>query len=169
FAQLAEVSHPRFKNKEWREYSTKVNYRAQDLPGEIITETKVAFKNVSTSSWLERFEYIDKKVSVFSFKQEFKDNEGHSARVNWVSTSTPKQIDYEYNGDDLTLVQFENRALKFAYENNRLVRSELWIGDQIYNTRRYTYHKNGLKKQTDIFNLYGEPEYTIHYTYEFYD
>ncbi|MEM9858022.1 MAG: M56 family metallopeptidase [Bacteroidota bacterium] len=168
FAQLAEVSHPRFENKEWREYSTRVTYSPQDLPTEIITETKIAFKNISTSSWIERFEYIDRKVSLFSFNQEFKESAGNTTRVSWVSASKPKQIKYNYEGDDLVAVQFGNRALKFTYENSLLVRSELWIGEKLYNTRRYIYHENGLKKQTNIFNLYGEPEYTIGYSYEFY-
>ncbi|MEM6526490.1 MAG: M56 family metallopeptidase [Bacteroidota bacterium] len=170
FAKAVEIAHPRFQNNEWREYKSTVDYGSNELPHKIVTSGRFFLRDVSLADWIEEFKYENEKVVMSSKRQKHKFEEGRGkfTEMKWAGLEEPDAIQYKYNDDQLIAVSHRNRTLKFSYENNFLVRSELWIGEKLYNTRRYTYHENGLKKQTDIFNLYGEPEYTIGYTYEFY-
>lgn len=86
-------------------------------------------------------------------------------------TEPPKEpnVLFYYIGDNLDRVESNNRTYKFYFnETKQLIRSEFYIKEKVYNTRHYFYDENGLKERTEIFNVDGEPEYTINYEYEFY-
>ncbi|MEM7108624.1 MAG: M56 family metallopeptidase [Bacteroidota bacterium] len=171
FAETVKIGHPKFQSNEWRQYESAIDYGTNNLPKKIVTSSRMFLRNVSTADWIEEFTYENGKVSTSkrSYNYEFKESEEEKIKSKWVGLEEPAQVEYKYKDDNLISVSHRRRTIAFSYENNLLVSSELWIGETLYNTRRYTYHENGLKKQTDIFNLYGEPEYTIHYSYEFYE
>ena len=77
-------------------------------------------------------------------------------------------IYFEYGNDQLVSVIDGNQEFKFFYDVGSLSRSEFYVNGTLYNTRKYIY-KDGLKDRTEVLNVNGEPEFTIHYDYKFYE
>lgn len=106
--------------------------------------------------------FNNKDVKIIEIMKQDKEDEG----VRKVGSV------YEYDGDLLTSMKYGDNygryEYKFFYENNVLTKSEYYKNDGLISTR-FHYYKNGLKDRTEIFNIYNEPEYTINYTYEYWD
>ena len=78
-------------------------------------------------------------------------------------------FNYEYSGDLLHKVSDDRVTYEFEYEGTQLIASKYILNGKVYNTRKYFYTDSGLKERTEIFNVYGDAEYTIHYHYDFYE
>ncbi len=116
-----------------------------------------------------QFEYQDRKVTRFT--------EAFFAPMGGKSSDPSKNqglqiredVRFEYDdGERLIRMRVGKESWTFQYNGDQLAGSEFYINDKRYNRREYYYNKHGLKLRTEIFNLYDEPEYTIRYSYEFY-
>lgn len=129
------------------------------------TKNIYGFKRKDT--YFDQFEAENGKVTThkagFSFVYFYGDESGESGLQNF------EDVEFEYDGELLTRVLKGDVDYKFHYEKERLIRSEYFSGGKLYNQRIYHYNDSGLKTKTEIFNVYGEPEYTIYYDYEFWE
>ncbi|UII21370.1 M56 family metallopeptidase [Fulvivirga ligni] len=159
YAQLAELGkHPKFGNWEHVELTTKTEYAQSNFPEKIITESRYDFlRSGRKSLYVEEFEYEDDKVVKFLETADI------------FQTSEEQEVDFAYENDLLTEVSKGNKKMKFIYDDGLLVRSEYYIGANMYNYRKYIYNNINLKIRTEIYNRYNQPEYTINYDYEFYE
>ncbi len=123
----------------------------------------------------EYFEYEDGKV--VDFRTEMTYNPEMMRRYREVSdgvktsTSESKRNTplYVYEGEKLKEYNNRNSQYKYFYAAGRLIRSEFHLKGKMRNHRLYIYNEQGLKEKTEIFNTYGEAEYTIEYHYDFYE
>lgn len=183
YADLTEEEqHPVYGDRHelyWSTFQSTVPMRNAGLPLHIISEA-VYQGNENFTPWLdrfeERFEYEAGKVSYFETATIFhqgayiSSNDKESKKVN-VRTprSAIKGKRFGYEGDNLISFSEGDIEHKYFYENDRLIRSEFHLRGKMRNHRVYFYNDLGLKEKTEIFNTYGEPEYTIEYHYDFYD
>tara|TARA_Y100001972_G_scaffold124522_1_gene173852 strand:- start:1665 stop:3458 length:1794 start_codon:yes stop_codon:yes gene_type:complete len=129
----------------------------------------------------ETFDYSDGRVISHSRYTYY------PAREILMKKIQPKNIDYQppskqlihetnfsYDGDNLIKVTNnvpQNGSLattQMNYENGIITSASYFREDKRYNHREFYYDESGLKTRTEIFNVYGEPEYTIIYDYEYY-
>ncbi|XOV92342.1 MAG: M56 family metallopeptidase [Bacteroidota bacterium] len=81
---------------------------------------------------------------------------------------------YKYEGENLSEVTRNQYgygtppSTKFEYEGDIMTKSSFFKNGKKYNYREFFYNSEGLKTRTEIYNVYGEPEYTIIYDYEYY-
>ncbi|MEL7002442.1 MAG: hypothetical protein AAFN93_06880 [Bacteroidota bacterium] len=142
---------------------TTVKYGSTGYPSEILTNQKYEYTFMRSPLWVEHFTYDDGKVSEYNSFYESTTMRGV------VKSQKARKVYYEYDGDLLTSISKGRVTIKFEYEDEALVRSEFYIVGKMYNYRRYFYDDRGLKVRTEIVNVNGDPEYTIHYDYEFYE
>ncbi|MEQ8679926.1 MAG: M56 family metallopeptidase [Cyclobacteriaceae bacterium] len=129
----------------------------------------------------ETFNYSNGKVISHSR------NTYYPAREILMKNLTLKNVDYQppskqllhethffYEGENL--IKVTNNApqngsfatTKMQYENGIMTSASYFREDKQYNHREFFYDESGLKTRTEIYNVYGEPEYTITYDYEYY-
>jgi hypothetical protein len=116
----------------------------------------------------QKFSYEGNKISHFIEGQHTTmggQSSDHSKNQNFYVRD---EVMFEYSGNKLTKMTSGKKSWVFLYEGEKMVSSEFWINDKRYNRRTYFYNENGLKLRTEIYNLYNEPEYTIKYSYEFF-
>ena len=177
YAGLTEGgAHPVYGSREfrWNTFESTVPLKEADLPIKISSRV-VYDPGESVLRWLEgydeRFEYSQGKVSLFETEAHY--SESAFVASNGDTKTGPRSYahatKFEYEGDNLSLVEFKDTVYKYFYENGRLVRSEFHLRGKMRNHRLYFYDERGLKDRTEIFNTFGEPEYTIQYHYEFYE
>ena len=173
-----ENGHPKFSvGYEGTEYSKSITTAGANLPERIVVDASYqSYNNLFTikSSFIEEFTYEDNKVESYHHHGEQDNSEinkylrpGQQSRPS-KSVHNSKDYSFQYSGELLTQVSDGKITYEFEYDDSRLVASKFFNNGKLYNTRKYYYADNGLKERTEIFNVYGDPEYSIHYNYEFY-
>ncbi len=97
-------------------------------------------------------------------------NQGH----NVGGSRLLHEMNYIYEGENLIEVSGQTQGngspetTKMEYQNGIMKSSSYYRNNTKYHYREFYYDESGLKTRTEIFNVYGEPEYTITYDYEYY-
>ena len=177
YAEVVEKNHPTFKSVEDEGFSTTVTWKDQRLPSKIVSEENKTPKPYITSdnSFYEEFEYDGNQLSDYRKYVEMdrpiveKVNGKLEVKGYKQEIYNDQLFNFEYTGNLLTKVSDKKVSYEFEYEGSRLVTSTYALNGKVYNTRKYYYTDSGLKERTEIFNVYGDAEYTIHYHYDFYE
>jgi len=164
--------HPSGMNLEGFKSTTEVKYK-DNLPVqiEISPQSSLPFGG----SLIDQFTYEHGKVvSNFSYMNssvDWKVVNGEMVKVGVEENIRVNQrnVKFEYDADRLIKVNQNDQTFRFFYEGDKLTRSEYYLRDKLYNTRIYSYNDAGLKTKTEVFNVSGDPEYTISYEYTFYE
>ncbi len=138
--------------------------------------TKRGNKGSVVRMLIEEYKYIDGKVLSFTRKSEspesimtFK-NQTYNVGGSRVLT----EMNYKYEGENLIEVSGQTQGsgspetTKMEYQNGIMKSSSYYRKNTKYHYREFFYDESGLKTRTEIYNVYGEPEYTITYDYEYY-
>ncbi|MEQ8472909.1 MAG: hypothetical protein RIC35_17075 [Marinoscillum sp.] len=176
YAMVTQKEHPKFKKGEVSGYRTNLKMYDDKFPSKIVSEEIDTPKPYFTSSnsFFEEFEYEQDKI--ISFREYVEMDRPIVEKIDSKlvekgrkkSTFNEQKFAFEYTGDLLTKVSDGRIIYEFNYEGTQLSRAKYYLGGKLYNTRKYYYTDNGLKERTEIFNVNGDPEYTIHYHYKFY-
>lgn len=157
-------------------YRSSIPMKSGELPLTIRTESvNQKRENIiyHISGLEETFEYEDGRVVDYTtraiYNPEAIEKYGISTKPEKESIVENELPLYVYEGDNLIQYNSWNAQYKYFYENNRLARAEFHATGKMRNHRLYHYNEQGLKEKTEIFNTYGEPEYTIEYHYDFYE
>ncbi|MDW3194605.1 MAG: hypothetical protein R8G66_19665 [Cytophagales bacterium] len=176
-----EKRHPRygdFSDSNYGRFKSTVPLRDQGLPLTINTEASFDAEGRIQNffkGYEEKFEFEGVKVTLFEtttlYNTEFfRSVEGEEAQVKIKHPQrSVKQEYFEYEGERLSIHRIGDKEYKYFYEGDRLIRSEFHLRGKMRNHRLYFYNEQGLKEKTEIFNTFGEPEYTIEYHYDFYE
>ncbi|MEN8248659.1 MAG: hypothetical protein ABFS32_06985 [Bacteroidota bacterium] len=186
---VKQEGHPKFPKRQepFSSFFSSIDYE-QGLPKHIKTEPNFKDKEWFMNSFEERFSYDNNKVAIYERRHllsvKMKEKLLEEQKEKWqkvkADTQTMKFIEtleeapyegiyYEYDGDNLTSVKDGSNEHRFTYENDVLLKAEYFINEKLRNHRIYYYHDNGLKEKTVLYNTFNEPEYTIEYSYEFYE
>lgn len=176
YAQVVGEKHPNFKRVETN-FKTTVKMVNEKFPSQIVAEEQEEFPRhfSSNNSFFEEFKYDQAKVSDYRKYVEMdrpiveKIEEKLVEKGREKSLYNDQNFKFEYVGDQLASVSDGRVTYEFEYNGTRLITSKYILNGKLYNTRKYYYTDSGLKERTEIFNVYGDAEYTIHYHYDFYE
>jgi len=163
YAETAEAGdHYKYrKNREGWNFNTTIEYIKNDLPKKINIERELFITSdhtITSGMYTEEFNYKENKVSKF-----------YSFTKGTNVLSIHDDINYNYLGSQLAEMTDRNKTYKFLYDaEGRLKQTQFYLDNKMYNYRDYTYNKAGHKTRSEIYNVNGDPEYTILYEYEFY-
>lgn len=169
---VSKNGHPRLTRREGSKPSSKAAFLGNGLPARIQSRPDPNQPWIFDEEIFEEFEYTGRNIAKYINYLEVPDRISltskrpsgtKTVKANW------KEVEYEYDGDRLVAVSDGKVVFRFQYEGDQLASSEYYLNDKLYNTRRYAYNDNGLKTKTEVFNVFGEPEYTILYEYTFYE
>ncbi|HCX23224.1 MAG: hypothetical protein CMB80_25430 [Flammeovirgaceae bacterium] len=178
YANSFDNGHPKFSvGYEGTEYTKNVKLSNDYLPESIVVDASYEGYNSGItlkSSFIEEFKYSGNKVETYHH-HGVEDNSEINKFLGPRQTPLPeksihnsKDYSFSYSGDLLTQASDGKTSYEFEYDGSRLVASKYLLNGKVYNTRKYYYTDSGLKERTEIFNVYGDAEYSIHYNYEFY-
>lgn len=170
--------------KEQNDFSLPTKYLIEEELNEDIfyNGEKQLAKGMIARKYEEMFDYKDQKITLHSRIIYYPGREKilHKAASNDKSNFGPpakqllQETNFFYDGAYLTKVT-TNRpqngsptSTKLNYESGIMTSAAYFKGDKQYNYREFFYDESGLKTRTEIYNVYGEPEYTITYDYEYY-
>ncbi len=150
-----------FKPSELFNRSVSTENNSIGLPEKIVIKDEIneemfkpKYKGSRVRTYTQNFTYSGKKVTSYS------GNNGRS------------YAEYKYDGDRLIEVSsgdfYGSGKASLEYKGDMLVNSSFHKYGKKYNHREFHYNSDGLKTRTEIYNVYGEPEYTIIYDYEYY-
>ncbi|MEQ8879648.1 MAG: hypothetical protein RLQ12_08460, partial [Cyclobacteriaceae bacterium] len=170
--------------KEQNDHSLPTKYLIEEELNEDIyyQGEKRLSKGMINTKYEETFDYDDQKVTSHSRKVYQLGREAflRDSKLNEDNSNGPptrqllQEARFFYDGDLLIKVT-DNRpqngsvaTTTLNYENGIMTSASYFREDKQYNHREFFYDESGLKTRTEIYNVYGEPEYTITYDYEYY-
>ena len=140
--------------------------------------TKRGNKGSVVRMLIEEYKYIDGKVFSFTRKSESPESisimtfKNQTYKVGGSRLLT--EMNYKYEGENLIEVSGHSQGhgspetTKMEYQNGIMKSSSYYRKNTKYHYREFFYDDSGLKTRTEIYNVYGEPEYTITYDYDYY-
>jgi hypothetical protein len=169
---VKENGHPNGMRFEGFKSTTEVKYQ-DNLPIEIETVPDGAIP--FGAGYIDQFTYekgkVSSNVSYLNSRLRLKVSEGKIVTdgVEELVQVNKKNVLFEYDADKLVKVDQGDQVFRFFFEGDQLVRSEFSLRGKLYNTRKYSYSDSGLKSKTEVYNVFGDLEYTISYEYTFYE
>jgi hypothetical protein len=145
--------------------------RTESQINQLIVHGKGKSIYMRPSGYEDVFEYSDGKVVMFSgaFVHETGQYDSATGKKSVETSINKNEVKYSYEGEKTSTVSQGNKLYRFFYENDLLKRTEYFIAGQMYHYKDHFYNSDGLRIRTEIYNLYKELEFTIHYDYEFYE
>ncbi len=133
-------------------------------------------KGAVLSSHIQEFAYEDGKIISHMKRSESPESfiKYKNQKVDVGDSRLLHEMNYKYDGENLIEVSGRTprdgspSTTRMEYENGIMVKSSYFRNSKNYHYREFHYNSDGLKTRTEIYNVYGEPEYTILYDYEYY-
>lgn len=81
-----------------------------------------------------------------------------------------KKTEFQYdNNGEISNVSNARNSFDITFDRKELSVFKKYLNDEVVNTRKYFYDENGLKTKTEVYNRYGDLEYTVFYKYDFFE
>jgi hypothetical protein len=170
-AEAASTSNHPIQKSYTQKLDLTIDRTSQGLPEEIrFFETQKELYFSWTVDIKHKFEY-DEQGRVKNFRDVQKRmhmNENDKDYLYLEETEITTSFDYN-SRDQIASVMGDRNAFHFKYSATGLKETTKQLNGETVNSRKYFYDKNGLKTKTEIYNRYGDLEYTVLYEYDFFE